>query len=166
MAFSKVVWLSCLFTTLAHATMPLDAFCVWGSITALYRVDFKNGVPYDYCGNELFIKSIYYSSAVYCTDGQIVSGLDYANETCLVEKTPLPDYESVVTTDADLSQVARVAQGESGVVDHPVIPDEDFQELGRSTVVSTEVSFGVIAHLLMFSKHAFYTNIWFAYDFS
>lgn len=141
--------LACAFLLLflnARTILALNPpqYCFYGCNSATYAISFE-GSP-NICVNELAYKTNYYCAAVYCSDTEIDAGLSLFNKDC---EYALPSFNSVVDT-IDLDRVPTISLDEAAAsikapLDHVVIPDRYFFDVGYRTTVSRILVAGITA---------------------
>lgn len=92
------------------------------------------------CTSQLYIDSLFYCAATYCTSKQVGAGLGHANETCKSEAShALPDYNAFYAGQSSITteEVRRISQKEAmTATNDPVIPDQDLFDLGYASTAA------------------------------
>ncbi|CZT15077.1 uncharacterized protein RCC_12099 [Ramularia collo-cygni] len=124
-------------------------YCVSACSTALQHVSFGGQMPAMMapavpCTSQLYIDSLFYCAATYCTEKQVDSGLSYSNETCKSEAgQALPSYTAFKANQYPMSiaRVQRISQKEAKTkTDEPVLPDRGLFDLGYASTSATNKS--------------------------
>lgn len=123
-------------------------YCVAACSAALNHVSFDGKQPASAshespvpCTNRNYIDSLFYCASTYCSSKEARSGLSHNNETCLFEAgTALPSFEIFLghLLTGEASNVMRVSEKDTKkeTFTQPVIPAQDFYDLGYDSTVS------------------------------
>jgi hypothetical protein len=128
-----------------------DELCVQGCFEALSIVEFNgtseltDGYYIDQCSNQLRLYSIYICSKLHCSESDIVTGIEYYNQTCEINAAiPLPDFDIISNfTAADIAAIRVIAYGEvsyADVLSELALPSDAYFTLAYDTVVSLDLA--------------------------
>lgn len=124
-------------------------YCVAACSVALNHVSFDGNRPASAshsspvpCTDKHYIQSLFYCTSTYCTPDEVQSGLDYNNETCLVDAgKSLPSYAAFMDAPsaAPPKTIMRISEADvrQQKFTQPIVPDQDFYNVGHKSVVST-----------------------------
>jgi hypothetical protein len=138
------IYCNLLFFASRYANAESSTLCVKACAYDLGKFAFKNTtediapVTTDNvaCSQSLAVRSLYYCSAVYCSQGEIVAGLDYENTTCKSSyNITLPSTQSILNGTEDLTTIHQSGKKIKKAVDYPVIPTRAFFDISYRTQV-------------------------------